>query len=188
MLHRLRLATGEYDAFLSEWVQRLRNTSGPLNPALSADANTRAQTRYLIDSTCLAEDLRSDSSLKSVLKRVCRLIFCQEFATQVVEALDAGKVFDQSELSRGRLTVDVAHMLVWRARNTSEMSQGDGMARYLLIDSSPQYGSDYELLLVKQIKIASLSALWRVTSELLRLWTSAEGMSAAGLDERQRAD
>ena len=49
----------------------------------------------------------------------------------------------KSALSRARCIVDVAYMLMWRDVN----GQHPDTAHYLMVDSSPQFGRDYEALL-----------------------------------------
>jgi hypothetical protein len=48
-------------------------------------------------------------------------LFSAEFATEVIEMFGGAHIFDKTELSRGRPTVDVALMLWWRQRNTSDL-------------------------------------------------------------------
>ena len=42
---------------------------------------------------------------------------------------------------RGRFLLDVAYMRWWRARNTET---SDKAVHYIQVDSSPQFGCDYE--------------------------------------------
>jgi hypothetical protein len=116
----------------------------------------------------LAERLASDSYLKDVIKRVIRLLFSAEFANACEIECDALIGFDPAEISRGRLLVDAGYMLYQRHRNAREMV--GGCYRYLMIDSSPQYGRDFELLLVKYFLLEMAPQLLRWLETLWNNW------------------
>lgn len=88
-------------------------------------------------------------------------------------------------LSRARLTIDVAHCLHVRARNTLELQTG-GSVRYLLVDSSPQFDRDYEMVLIKSIRVDSLLSLWKLSTAMLCRWTDGLSLGDELLTEDSR--
>ena len=72
------------------------------------------------------------------------------------------KVPDKSQISRFRLTMDTAMMLLERRRHWREYKQGEQHVRYLMWDSSPQFGRDYELALVHSLAFCHLAAAWKL--------------------------
>ena len=78
------------------------------------------------------------------------------------------KVPTKSQLSYLRLYVDVAWMLWKRCRNASPRC---GWSRYLFWDSSPQFGRDYEMALVRSIKKSHLRRLLRALHGMKNMWT-----------------
>lgn len=79
------------------------------------------------------------------------------------------KVPTKSQLSYLRLYVDVAWMLWNRCRNASPRC---GWSRYLFWDSSPQFGRDYEMALVRSIKKSHLRRLLRALHGMKTMWTT----------------
>ena len=59
-------------------------------------------------------------------------------------------------------------MLLYRDMNAREMDAD--CVRYVLIDSSPQYGRDYQIVLTKRISKVSVERLWHNTTLVYGLW------------------
>jgi hypothetical protein len=83
----------------------------------SAALGTPERFHYLIEAVLLADCLKQDSQLREVLKRAVRIMLPAPVALECLAQLDTARVFDKSEISRGRLSVDVAVMLLRRQLN-----------------------------------------------------------------------
>lgn len=156
---------------LGHWVNRLQNAAAaPWNADARRGARGLERARHFIRCVVLAEYLARKGSLLDVLKRTVRTIFCAEECEHLIELLNEKtlRVFDKSEISRGHLTVDVAFMLLMRARNATDITEG--CVRYLLIDSSPQYERDYEIVLMKRIRVADMQSLMARTTFIFNVW------------------
>ena len=68
--------------------------------------------------------------------------------------------------------MDVAFMLHWRQVRQADLRQG-GCARYLMVDSSPQGGRDYELIVECVIKQEALARCFKRATDLAHLWQTA---------------
>lgn len=88
-------------------------------------------------------------------------------------------------LTRARLTIDIAHCLHYRAQNTAQLEAG-GCVRYILVDSSPQFHRDYEMVLTKSIQCDQLVSLWKLSTTMLHRWLDPSTLAEDLLDEDRR--
>ena len=63
----------------------------------------------------------------------------------------------------------------------------EGSVRYVLIDSSPQFHRDYELVLTKSIRVEHLVSLWKLSTSMLGRWAGDACLAEQVLDEDRRA-
>ena len=170
---------------LPVWTNRLENFTSSTNSDMFARAGTQDRMRHLIRCLFLAEDLVADGSLKAVLTQAVCILLNPEAAAELIASVAQAHIPDKSELSRARLTIDVAHCLHWRSRNTAHMEEGS--VRYVLIDSSPQFHRDYELVLTKSIRVEHLVSLWKLSTSMLGRWAGDACLAEQVLDEDRRA-
>ena len=171
-------------ASLSAWINRLHNTVSPFSSRALMGVKRAERAKHLIECLMLADNLSADSSFRDVLVRTVRILFDSEYSNSLLDMLAPGakvvRIFDQSELSRGRLTVDVAFM-AWHRKCNAEK---ESLVRYILVDSSPQFGRDYQIILTKQIKSADLLQLWELSTAWYwewRAWDDAVGVTMRDL-------
>jgi hypothetical protein len=108
------------------------------------------KVQFLVECVLLSGLLHVDGSLKQALQGAVRLCLPPHVANVVSQTLDNGslQIPSGSTISRRRLMVDVAYMMHRRALNDKF---GRGAVRYIMVDSSPQGGRDYELVVVTSI-------------------------------------
>lgn len=107
--------------------------------------------RVLLETVLLCEHLKSDANLPSVILSVCRLVLPPQ-AAEHIQAL-INNTNEQRRLhtpsaatvSRARARVEAAYMFV--CRNTL-FARPDCLRICIMVDSSPQGGRDYELLMM----------------------------------------
>jgi hypothetical protein len=154
---------------LGSWIGTLENATHLLNVNITAHAGTVERCAALVQCMVIADSLRRDDDLQNILRRclfaLLPLAHAQQLATQLADV----HMFDKSQLCRGRLYIDVAHMMVWRDRNEREMSSG--CARYVMIDSSPQFKRDFELLWIKSIPRSALDLSFKLARDLRSVWS-----------------
>jgi hypothetical protein len=163
-------ASRELAQRLAEWAQRVENTRSFQNRDMEARAGTQGRARYLIQCLILADSLAADAYLKDVMLKVIRILFNRQFAESIAEQMAHLRVFDKTDMSRARLYIDVALMLWFRKLHTKELETGS--VRYIMVDSSPQYGRDYELVLTKTIALNKLQRLLVLSHRLCTFWST----------------
>lgn len=192
LLPRQQAAGHQMSERLGMWVQRLQNMSDITNQSLASQAGTHKRAMYLVETLLIVESASSESCLRDLLKHVCKLLFPADVSMSMAERIDASHVCAPGQLSQGRLLADIACMTYWRRRNRADMTQG--CVRYMMVDSSPQYKRDYEIVLIKSIRIGDLESLLEKSLMLETLWTDGvcgdvvtERFSDAALRESESA-
>ena len=101
---------------------------------------------YLLHCFLLCNLLRSDKSLEEAVKHACMIVLPRHVKDVVVKMLEDKRrpMPSASTVSRLRLKVDVAWMLMVRKELAQKME--DGIVVHCMADSSPQGGHDYELM------------------------------------------
>ena len=123
----------------------------------------------LLHSLLIADRLRADEDLKDMIQSIILYVFGPATAHTMVDDLEHLPVPSKFELSKARLKADVAFMLMMRC-----IDQHSGAAaRYLMLDSSPQFHKDYEQIIEKRILEADLPELWEKTKRLDSMWEGA---------------
>lgn len=151
---------------LASWVCRLQEREDQLHVRSSSDR--LAAFVQMIELIMLAEKLRNSEELGAVMRRVLQLTLPQDLKSLAESALKKFPKLGKSKISRGHLTLDVGFMLHQRVSN---WMSGDA-ARYLMWDSSPQFGRDYQMCLVQQIRESDLDNLWDCSEAMFFLWES----------------
>ena len=89
---------------------------------------------------------------------------------------------------RGRFLLDVAYMRWWRARNTET---SDKAVHYIQVDSSPQFGYDYECVYLQSIMKSDLpwvlSCSWRLAGLTPAQREAEPDFEAGALERLKRA-
>ena len=124
----------------------------------------------IIEQVLLADSLRSDASLKSVLESAARILLPPIVARDVIARLREKRILDKASLSRSRFAVGVALMMFWRDSHAAAM-RGRGCIWYLMADSSPQFNRDYQVTIIRRISRSALPSMLDAASELYGLWS-----------------
>ena len=137
------------------------------------------RTSYLINVLVVCSLLRDSSRLRMAVKYAVALVLPPSMATQIARHVDAeGRaglhIPDKSTISRARFMLDVALMCFFREYN-HRMLAGGGMARYGMLDSSPQGGRDLLLVSVMSIPRDRLPELFICANQLHSFWEDWEG-------------
>ena len=116
---------------------------------------------YLLHCFLLCDLLKADSSLAEAVRQACHIALPKHVKDVVLQLLDDGQrpVPSPATVSRLRLKVDVAWMLLQRRDFQQALSDGSGMVAHCMVDSSPQGGHDYELLHVTLVGKGVLAEL-----------------------------
>ena len=115
----------------------------------------------LIHAFISAQCLKKDSDLHKACVSNLRMLLPEELSAEIeawVDNPDGAATPDKSVLSRLRGRMDVAFMLVFRER-LWEMVHNGGIAVFAAIDSSPQAGRDYEMLVLHIIRKTALAEM-----------------------------
>ena len=122
----------------------------------------------LIHAFLLCDVLKQDESLKQVCINAARLLLPRPMAEVVagwVEEPDGITLPSKSVISRLRGRMDVCFMVVLRRRLGEMMSSG-GVVVYPGIDSSPQAGRDYQMVVLDIVQRSKLAELQRYAAML----------------------
>eukprot|EP00439_Symbiodinium_sp_Y106_P044041 s2186_g5.t1 len=166
---------------LAQWVAHLQEREDALQ--VYAKAERLAVFMQTIELVMLAEKLRSTSTLHEVMRSSFRVTLPEDLR-ELAESLLQKRVqkLDKGRISRAHLTLDVGFMLHHRIRNRLS----PGMVRYLLWDSSPQFGRDYQMCLLQSVASADLPCVLQSFSRMHELFQNDESESF-DLDENQTA-
>ena len=158
-------AAGEELTLLQTWACIAQDTRG----SQLVRCSRSEQPADLIEQVLLADVLRADTSLHYVLETAARILLPPALARDVVERLKENIIVTKGALSRSRFLIDSAFMLVWRDLNEQALA-GRGSAWYLMTDSSPQFGRDYQMTLIRRIRKGALPTMFDAFIELYQLW------------------
>ena len=160
--------TGQHDN-TPAWLQRLHKRLAALESTsdqLSAFRERKNLTRgqgftaiALIHAFLVAQCLKKDCDLHKICCRALEMTMPPEIAAEVnawMESEAAISVPSPAVVSRLRGRMDVAFMLIFRER-LSEMVQLGGVSVFAAIDSSPQAGRDYEMLVLHIVRKNALA-------------------------------
>eukprot|EP00971_Amphidinium_carterae_P199962 3968791-Amphidinium_carterae.1 len=166
LLHQVVAPDPNLHARAAAYISILERTDWQLQPKLLHSSQDAKMTQ-LIKALMIAECLRADSHLTNVLSMACRYLLSPEVAEAYVRELNNPSLRPPTkhELSRARCTIDVGYMLYWRAWNLAHAS-----ARYIMIDSSPQFARDYVAIMVKYCKRDGLRTALQEARELESYW------------------
>lgn len=156
---------------LLEWVVRLQNNHDA--QFLPSARRTRRPIAILMKYVLLADQLKDMSSIGEVINKACQIVMLPSQYADIQQMQEKArlKVPDKGQISRARLTMDVSMMLKRRCSNFQGPDPDAAAAvRYLSWDSSPQFGRDYVLALIRTIKRRDIKDLLLKSSELYNMW------------------
>eukprot|EP00971_Amphidinium_carterae_P351685 6492230-Amphidinium_carterae.1 len=167
LLHQVAVPDPDLHARAAAYISILDRTDWQLQPKLVPSSQDGKMER-LLKALMIAECLSADSHLKDVLAMACRYLLSPQLAEVYVRELKnpSSKPPSKHELSRARCTVDVGLMLFWRTWNAAHPRA----ARYIMIDSSPQFSRDYVAIIVKHCKREDLRVALQEARELEAYW------------------
>ena len=137
---------------LRPWVVRLQKFADNLHMGFEGK-RSRKSMDHIIHLVLLSDLLKNSDDLKTAIMGSCRLALPPDIFQSCVQHCETLRVVNKSEISRFRLTMDVAAMLRARVRNWQLYQQGVRSCRYVLWNSSPQFHRDYELVLIDTLTI-----------------------------------
>ena len=155
---------------LCNWVVKLQHTVD-MQMMKSAYLEPKRFHR-LVQFVLLSDLLKNSDNLKTVLLKSCELIVPSAvFKSILHEIKDAAEdAPDKGQVSRARLTIDVAHMLFRRCMNWVRKKNGYGAIHWLTWDSSPQYNRDFELATIRTVMVGNMRTLMQAIRTLQSLW------------------
>ena len=110
----------------------------------------------MINIMLLCDLLKNSDQLKKAMIKACEILLPGGLSQQLRDCMNTYRVPDKSEVSRFRLTIDVAVMLKDRCRHYEEYRANIMPVRHLTWDSSPQFNRDYESVLVQTIECTDI--------------------------------
>ena len=134
----------------------------------------------LIELVMLAERLRNSSSLHEVMRRSLHIVLPADLRDLGETLLSKVQKMDKARISRSHLTLDVGFMMHRRVRNSLKPEQ----IRYLMWDSSPQFGRDYQMCLVQEVEAQDLAHMFLKVQCLVQAWQPQDGVEPAFDDEQ----
>ena len=122
--------------------------------AIAKSAPYRAA--FVIQVLLQCDLLKSDTSLKDSVKQALGLILLKSLLCMFLDMVEEHVNPSQSQISRWRLLLDAACMMQTRLRRQEDWMQGRSSVRWMMVDSSPQGGRDYELVVLGQAYLDDL--------------------------------
>ena len=156
------------EELLAMWVSRLQEREDDLK--LYGQPDRLAVFMQMIELVMLAEKLRDAQNLQDVLNRSLRIVLPPDLLSLAQDMLKGIQKLDKGRISRGHLTLDVAYMLHHRVCNWKRPDK----VRYLMWDSSPQFGRDYQMCLTQAIESCELPSMLQSFYSLCELWQTED--------------
>ena len=122
---------------------------------------------FLIQTLIMRAMLANDAALREVIAMACKMVLPATIQGQVLSVIENPHDFPlphQSTVSRWRVCLDAAFMMYCRQHYPPS-----GFIRYAMVDSSPQGGRDYELIVVCHVVQEQLPQLVRAANALINL-------------------
>ena len=169
------------------WIRQLQNTSDDLEVPQVA---TSQKFHRLIDFILLCELLKDVGSAREVINRALELTLPKSLLEIAQLHLKQQRFFDKGEISRFRIVLDVAYMLLHRVTSWVKFMKGEKTSRYLMWDSSPQFSRDYEMIRIVSIPETRLWDVFSAVTRMSSMWldTEAGDMAAVKLDPAKTLD
>lgn len=170
----------EVSGVLARWISRLQSSVDCFE---QTSATRRRQFEQLFYTMALAIQLKSADKLKSAMLAVLRLTVEPDLQASILSRLERSCVshMDPGQVSRARLCLDCAFMLLTRVQNRLVADEDRSLhaalrvfARYVTWDSSPQCSRDFQLSVVRSVPRKLLPDLLRASYELQELWVASE--------------
>eukprot|EP00971_Amphidinium_carterae_P337377 6474145-Amphidinium_carterae.2 len=151
-------------AFLRE----ARNMTGKANTAESRLGLKRPfQVAYMVKVLCMADLLRSQSTVTTALQSAMEIamprVLRPAFKTLLAEHKTV--IPHESTISRWRMLLDGALMLVSRARHWA-----DGHVRFIMTDGSTQHKRHVQHTLVRSVRKSDVVRLYGEATHLATIW------------------
>ena len=89
----------------------------------------------------------------------CSIVFPQMPLAEITESVTAAQAPSKSQVSTARTALDIGLAFYRRACNARDHRTQEKHVRYLTWDSSPQFGRDYEITLVREVKVSALHCM-----------------------------
>ena len=174
---------GAADAGLQRWIGVVQNTIDGINSSTQSVVLPKFVERFYQVVACDA--LRSDADLRMVLELCAKLILPPGQVDEAIQRLRAKRMLSKAEVSRSRFLCDGAIMLWWRRQHAMASRVDGGCAWYLMTDSSPQFGRNYQVTLLCRIKRVDLPMLLDISEQLFKMW---QGASAADFEMEKQVE
>ena len=135
----------------------IHNVTAGEGPAQQKTIPYRAA--FVIQVLLQCDLLRTDASLKDSVKQALALIIPKSLLPMFLDMVEEYISPSPGQISRWRLLLDAAFMLWTRNDRRKAWSEDRSFARWLMVDSSPQGGRDYELLVMSYASVSDLPIL-----------------------------
>ena len=122
----------------------------------------------MIELVMLAQMLRNAGQLQEVMRKCLKIALPADLHATAEDMLQKVQRMDKGRISRAHLTLDVGFMLHQRVRNHFLKRQ----VRYLMWDSSPQFGRDYQMRMVQLISSEKLPCMLEAFASIFQVWCS----------------
>ena len=174
-LRRMMHQPDSPDVDVYAWCERLQRTQDGIMRSLCQVSRIRGRNyekdmTELLRIVLLSDFLRDAGKIRKVLLRAASIILSGDLFDVFRRELETMKLPHKGDVSRARLTFDVAYMHWLRCRNWINFKASSRFAVYLTWDSSPQFRRDYQMCVLRRIMHKNLPTLFRAWRELDRLW------------------
>ena len=143
---------------LHEWIHKLELLVLDQAPIAEFQCQKHAIPTQIIKLMYLSTHLRDCGDFRKVVLDACKIVLPASIFSSVRGFVDDSlKIPSKGDLSRALLYIDVMHMLWWRCFNFQ--AHREGYVRYLAWDSSPQFGRDYENIILSSVRRKDLGLL-----------------------------
>ena len=110
--------------------------------------STPYRAAFVIQVLLQCDLLKSDASLKESVKQALMLILPKSLRSMFLEMVDEHVSPSPGHIRRWRLLLDAAFMKQMRVRRQKDWEEHRASVRWMMVDSSPQGGRDYELVVL----------------------------------------
>lgn len=154
------------------FVKTIRDMRGKASLSTRSGGSTPYRVAFLVQALVFADLIRSKSLMQEALARAVKMVLPRVLWPLFEHMLkQCGHVVpNASTISRWRVLVDGAYMMVYRKWNQQHCAEGSGRVIYMMADSSVQHHRDFEHIIVKTAPREKLPRLLEDSWDLCELW------------------
>ena len=168
VLRSVRQGVATHESLIP-WIVELQMVADGWTRESWGGYRSRERLARIVNLVLFSDYLKSSDQLMDAMLSACQLALPPVLWASLQKHFERAHTragLDKANISRHRLTIDVA-MMSWRRRQHWQLLQDCASSvHYMTWDSSPQYGRDYQLVVIDSISEGDLIRCFRMACEM----------------------